>query len=1036
MSVTLINKNSSSIYCRVSKSTAPAIERSTAAQFSFLATSLTALGLCVPVHAQTASAAQGEVLEEVIVTGSRIRQPNLTSTSPIQVVTAEEIKQSGRKDITDLLNQLPQINSNSLGQDLGNRTSGLTTAGGVSTADLRGLGPNRTLVLIDGRRLGVGSPNTAITAPAPDLDQIPSALVERVDVLTGGASAVYGSDAIAGVVNFIMKKNFEGVQVDYQLGEDWHHNHNHYVQQAQIDAGYTPLTGSTRDGRNHNFDIIAGHNFGDNIGNLTGYFSYRKAEPIRSSQRDYGGCQLNANDNFDGAVCNGSANSNLFTSPIDNNDYQVKGNSFIPWGDQTTVPPAIFNSQPYIYIARQDERSTAGFMGHLDVNEFVKPYIEFAFMKDKTHQEIAPSALFNGGNPVDPLQNGNYNINCDNPLLSAQQAQLLCGGATTGNANVAIGRRNVEGGGRSSDFEHSNYRAALGATGKFASAWNYEAYVQYYYTSFFTSENNYLNYQNIANALQVTGTAANPVCISGPPCVPYNIFTEGGVSQNQLAYLYQPASARGDTTLRTIHADVGADLGAYNIKSPFANDGMAFNIGYEHRSEQQTYSPDEASVSGLLAGFGTAVALDKSYSVNEGFVEFRVPIAQDKPGIKDLAFDTGYRRSDYSTSGAVDTYKFEVQYAPLVDMRLRGSYQRAVRAPNLVELFSPQFVGQVAIGTDPCAPTRDDNNNIVAATASLAQCQNSGVTATQYGNGSTTNTIPQGTGSQLSQLQGGNPNLKAETADTYSFGVTLTPSFMHDFTASIDYYNISIKDEVSTINPGIILSNCLDTGAAFFCDQIRRSNNGGLIGNSLSSRGYIVQTSINVGAQKVSGVDLQMAYKLPLPQQWGTFAVALNGSYLIKQETTPVPNGPSYDCAGLFGFTCQTVNPTWHHVLRLVWNSPWQVGVTAAWRYLGSVKLDSNDTDPSLRSSSQFVDANGDPAYNYFNARIPSYGYLDLSTNWQVTKQLELRAGVNNALDKDPPIVTAEIISGGAANTYEYYDGLGREVYVAFTAKF
>lgn len=1033
MSATSSNRKLSNAICKVTTSPLRRFQQGTSTGISLVAISL-ASSFCIPAYAQTTTA-QDEVLEEVIVTGSRIRQPNLTSTSPIQVVTAEEIKQSGRKDITDILNQLPQINSNSLGQDLGNRTSGLTTAGGVSTADLRGLGPNRTLVLIDGRRLGVGSPNTAISSPAPDLDQIPSALVERVDVLTGGASAAYGSDAIAGVVNFIMKKNFEGVQLDYQLGEDWHHNHNSYTRQAQIDAGYTPLTGNTRDGRNHNFDIIAGHNF-EGIGNLTGYFSYRKADPIKSSQRDYGGCQLNANDTFDGAVCSGSANSNLFTSPIDNIDYQVKGHSLVPWGDQTTVPPAIFNSQPYIYIARQDERSTAGFMGHLDVNEFVKPYIEFAFMNDKTHQEIAPSALFNGGNPVDPLQNGNYNINCSNPLLSAQQVQVLCGGVTTGDANVAIGRRNVEGGARSSDFEHTNYRAALGATGEFASAWNYEVYAQYYYTSFSTSENNYLNYQNIANALQVTGTAANPVCISGPPCVPYNIFTEGGVTQDQLAYLYQPASARGDTTLRTIHADVGADLGKYNIKSPLANDGIAFNIGYERRAEEQTYSPDEASVSGLLAGFGTAVALDKSYTVNEGFVEFRVPLVQDKTGIKDLAFDTGYRRSDYSTSGPVDTYKFEVQYAPLVDMRFRGSYQRAVRAPSLIELFSPQFVGQVAIGSDPCAPTVGDANELVPATASLAQCANSGVTAAQYGNGGSTNTIPQGTGSQLSQLQGGNPNLKAETADTYTFGVTLTPSFMRDFTASIDYYNISIKDEVGTISPGIILSNCLNTGAAFFCDQVSRSNNGGLIGNSLTSRGYIVQTSVNVGAQKVSGVDLQMAYRLPTPQQWGTFALALNGSYLIKQETTPVPDGPSYDCAGLFGFTCQTVNPRWHHILRLVWNSPWEVGVTAAWRYLGSVKLDSNDANPTLRDSSQFVDADGNPAYNSFNARIPSYGYLDLSASWQVTKQLELRAGVNNALDKDPPIVTSEIVSGGAANTYEYYDGLGREVFVAATAKF
>lgn len=989
------------------------------------------LGTSYTLHAQGADAD----LEEVVVTGTRIRQPNVTSTSPIQSVTAEEIKQSGRRDITDILNQLPQINSNSLSQDLGNRTSGLTTAGGVATADLRGLGPNRTLVLVDGRRLGVGSPNTVIQSPAPDLDQIPTALVERVDVLTGGASAVYGSDAVAGVVNFILKKDFEGIQVDYQIGEYLHHNHNGYVQQAMIDAGYEPLKGNTEDGRNHNFDLVLGHNFGDGLGNLTAYYSYRKADPIVSSKRDFGGCQLNANDTFDGAVCSGSANSNLFTSPLNNTDYQVSGNQFVDWGTVDSNPPAVFNSQRYIYIARQDERHTAGLMGHLDINDYVKPYMEFGFMKDKTHQAIAPSALFYGGNPVDPSGNGNYDINCDNPLLSAQQQSLICGPGDV-NANVAIGRRNVEGADRSSDFEHTNYRIAVGATGEFADAWNYDVYVQHYRTAFFTSNNNYLNYQSIANALQVTGTAANPVCISGPPCVPYNIFTEGAVTQDQLNYLYQPATAKGLTTLRTYHADLGADLGHYGLKLPTASNGLAFNVGYERREEHLKFEPDQNSMSGLLAGLGTFVPLDKTETVDEQFVELRAPLVEDKPGVKELTVDTGFRRSDYANSGAVNTYKFEVQYAPLVDMRFRGSYQRAIRAPSLIELFNPPSVGQIAIGTDPCAPTRDDDNNIIPAVATLAQCQNSGVTPAQYGNGGTTNTVPQGTGSQLSQLQGGNPDAKAEKADTYTVGVTLNPSALPDFTASIDYYNIRIKDELGVYNAGVLLNNCVFSADPYSCSQIQRQNNGGLLGSTTATRGYIVQLLTNIAEAKQSGVDIQAGYKWTLPNALGSLLFALNGSYLISNETAQSPGVPSYDCAGLFGFTCQTVNPRWHHVARVIWNTPTNASISAAWRYIGAVKLDSNDSNPTLRGSSQFVNADGTPAYNSYNARIPSYGYLDLSVSLKLLEQLEVRGGMNNVLDKDPPIVTSEIISGGAANSYEYYDGLGREVYLAFTAHF
>src|SRR6202140_4135444 len=248
-----------------------------------------------PAFAQQAPgvAASTEPLQEIIVTGSRIAAPNEVSTSPIEVITSQSIQVSGKTDITDIISQLPQIFTNDLGQDLGNGTSGLTTAGGVATADLRGLGPGRTLVLIDGRRLGVGSPNTAIAQPAPDLHQIPAGLVDRVEVVTGGASAAYGSDAIAGVVNFIMKRDFEGFQIDAQYGENWHHNGETIAQGLVQKSGYTPSTGTARDGRNRTFDILMGTKFADGKGNVTAYLSYRHSDPIASSQRDYGACQLN-----------------------------------------------------------------------------------------------------------------------------------------------------------------------------------------------------------------------------------------------------------------------------------------------------------------------------------------------------------------------------------------------------------------------------------------------------------------------------------------------------------------------------------------------------------------------------------------------------------------------------------------------------------------------------------------------------------------------------------------------------------------------
>ena len=464
----------------------------------FLATALTILcvaGIASPARAQTPPAAEAAsaTVEEVVVTGSRIAAPNEKSASPIQVVSKDEIRISGKTDISDLINQLPQNFNNDLGQDLGNRTSGLSTAGGVATADLRGLGPNRTLVLIDGIRLGQGSPYTFIQSPGPDLDQIPTPLVERVEVLTGGASATYGSDAIGGVINFILRKDFQGIEFDGQYGENWHDNHNTYTQSLQTAAGITPLTGSIQDGRARNFSVIAGTNFDDGKGNITAYFNYLKAAPVTGDQRDFSGCQLNPNADFSGAVCGGSTQSNWF-SPLTganaNNVYSVLGNQFVPYGSAPTTPPAVFNSQPYIYMTRQDERYQAGVTAHESINDYVNPYLTFGFMNDRTTQHVAPAALFKDSNPTDPLS-GNYNVNCSNPFLSAQEQAIICtpaqiaasnavpdapcppppnplpaGYVSPTCANVQIGRRNVEGGARISDYEHTNYRAVLGAKGR------------------------------------------------------------------------------------------------------------------------------------------------------------------------------------------------------------------------------------------------------------------------------------------------------------------------------------------------------------------------------------------------------------------------------------------------------------------------------------------------------------------------------------------------------------------------------------------
>jgi iron complex outermembrane recepter protein len=1018
--------------------------------------------LCVAAIAMPASAQQAPLaaataepeLTEIIVTGSRIASPNEVSTSPIQVISSQSIQVSGKTDIGDLITQLPQNFNNELGQDLGNGTSGLTTAGGVSTADLRGIGPNRTLVLVDGRRLGQGSPYTFIQAPAPDLDQIPAGLVERVEVVTGGASAAYGSDAIAGVINFIMKKNFEGFQIDGQAGENWHDNNNTFAQGLVRQFGVDPPTGTTKDGRNRSFDALMGTDFAEGKGNITAFLSYRHQDPVASSQRDFGACQLNptfdaATGHINGVACGGSSNSNFFSpesGPNKGTAYSVFGTSFVPSGSVLTTPPASFNSQPFIYMTREDDRYNAAFLAHEAVTDYFQPYVDFYFMDDKTHQQIAPSALFKDLNPLDPLT-GNYYVNCSNPLLSAQQQGILCtpgqiaaangapnvgctitqtagGPVLSANCvNVRIGRRNVEGGGRTSDYEHENYRAVFGTKGDFADAWSYDLYGQYYYTTFFNSNNKYQNFQSIGNALQVTGTAAAPTCVSGPPCVPYNIFSDGGVTPQQLQYLYLSGTGQGASTLRTLHAEVTGKLGTYGITSPLATEGVGVNVGFEHRNDHEYFQPDGAEQSGLLSGFGSAaVPIDNSISVAEEFAELRAPLVQDKPFAKELLFDTGFRHSDYTHAGAAstitNTYKFEVQYAPIEDYRLRISYDKAIRAPSVIELYNPPLVGGIQFGNDPCAPP---------ITYSLIQCERTGVTAAQYASGS----VPQGAAGQLSQLTGGNLALKPEQAETYTVGLNFAPRQVPHFTGSIDYYHIAVKDEINTLPAGIILTNCANTGNPLYCSQIVRSpNTGGLTGASIASGGYFIQTDVNIGALLVSGIDLQLNYKWDLPPAFGALEFNLNGAYLQHMTSTPYVGAHTYDCAGLFGFVCQTINPRWHHLFRTTWQTPWNVAASATWRYIGSVAQDNNSNDPTLHFSSP----NG--VYDDFNSKVPSFSYLDLEATWNVNKVLQIRAGANNVLDKDPPIIDNNIVGGGQANTYSTYDLFGRQLFVAFTAKF
>lgn len=989
-------------------------------------------------------------LTEVVVTGSRIPvSENAVATTPLRVITSQEILLGGYTDAVDLLDSLPQTSIDS-GVDFGNHSNPASNVGGITTADLRGLGPQRTLVLVNGRRLGIGDPNTGNPAPAADLDQIPMAMIDRIEIITGGASSTYGSDAVAGVINFILKKRVDGIQIDagYELAQ--HDQHEGDLQDLQRSAGISPPTGSIVDGYARDLSILAGTPVEGGAGSVSAYFAYHRQDPIKGSERDFSNCQavsvnaLSGVPTDPGFKCLGSPDSNKFV--IDGGSgpaFSVVGANFVPFPFAGSVPPPRFNSAAYQYLQRQDTRYQAGLLASFAPSEAANPYLELNYMDDRTNTQIAPSGLFRGQNTLTP--NGTYFINCSNPLLSAQEAATICSPAQIAadaaspgsvSADLDIGRRNIEGGGRESTFRHQSYRAVAGVRGDPGEAWAYDTYALYHHTSLFQANLNYFDLAAVNDALQVTTSGAGQaVCISGGSCVPYDIFSTGAVTQAQLKYLYQAGTDGGASSEVILHADMTGQLANYGLATPWAGEGLAINVGLEHRFDTLRFAPDAAELSGALSGYGgAAVAIDRRISVDEGFLEARLPIARDRPLVHDLVTDAGYRYSRYSTAGGANTYKLELQFAPISDLRLRYAHDRVVRAPNIIELYTPlSYVSSFSVSTDPCAPT---NGGATHAAAGLAQCMRTGVTAAQYGDGygpavGGTSTITQCLESGCGQVIGGNPRLEPEIAYTWSFGLTLTPRALPDLVASVDYYRIRVDRAIATVPGNITLQRCLESSDPSSCAQITRTADGSLAGNSVMGGGYIRQNDVNTGTALVSGIDVQGGYRWSLGRGGGTLIASLSGSWLQHDSITTYAGAPSYDCAGLFGNTCSSgsVNPTWRHSLRLEWQTPWDLMLSARWRFIGRTGFDNNSPQALLQFQEEGF-------YDPVVTHIPSYSYLDLSGSWTVLRKLQFRAGINNLLDRDPPFIPAADISGaaGTINSYPTYDLAGREIFLALQA--
>jgi iron complex outermembrane receptor protein len=929
------------------------------------------------------------------VTGSRIPSANLTSTSPVTTVGAQDIKLEGVQNVENLLNNLPQVFA-----DFGaNESNGAT---GTATVNLRGLGSQRTLVLINGRRLPAGSPTFYPT----DLNQIPAPLIERVEILTGGASAVYGSDAVAGVVNFIMKDNFQGLQIEGNWSGFNHRQHNSLADVISGRAATNPsqfaVPGNIdHDGDSSNINITMGSNFAGNRGNATLFFQYSKSQAVKQAARDYSACATGDSSDGTSLVCAGSSTS--FPGRfIDANT----GSSFTIANAQGGVRPFAaatdqFNFAPYNYYQRPDERYGFNAFAHYDVNDHARVYGEFGFHDDHTDALIAPSGIFGS----------EFLLNDNNPLLSAQFKNTF-GITPTTAGDLIILRRNLEGGGRDDDRRHTSFRGVLGVKGDIAN-WDYDIFAQTGKVLYQDTYRNDFSKVRTARALDVVTDPATgqPVCASklsglDPNCVPYNIFSLGGVTPQALAYLQTPGLQRGSTEQSVQGATISSDLGTYGIKMPWAKSGIGVAFGVERRVEKLTLETDtEFSTFDLAGQGGPTIGLSGQFTVKEAFGEVRVPIMEGQPWADLLSFNGSYRYSDYSTGHTTNSYGLGLEWAPVKTVRLRGSYQQSVRAANIIELFTAQGFNLLSLASDPCGAN---------PTATLAQCQRTGITPAQYGSALITNAA-----GQYNYLQGGNPLLTPETGKSTTLGFVLTP--MRNLNVSVDYFKIKGSNQVGIVSPDIALNQCLSNGA--FCDLIHRDNFG-----TLWLTGFISGLNQNLASAKTSGVDVNLNYTYPFQNNWGSVAFSFFGTWLQEFKQTPVPGLGEYDCKGLFGSTCGTPIPEWRHKARVTWMTPWSTDLALTWRHIAKVNIDLSSSNPLLNGSFAAIDG-----------ELGERDYIDLAASWNVTKQMTISGGIDNIFDKDPPIISSSIAGPafGNGNTYpQVYDALGRKLFVSLQYRF
>src|SRR6266404_1744930 len=968
-------------------------------------------------------------IEAIVVTGSRISRRDYQSDTPIATIDESVLAAAGQPTLDRAIGELPQFSAAQGMSEVGDVQGSTGFAGGQAYGDLRGLGPNRALVLMDGRRLISSNPNGSV-----DLNTIPMSIIENVEVITGGASATYGSDAIAGVLNFKLRQHFSGAEVSYQHGETTHGDGAtehvtallggnfaedrgnmvlaiEYSERGVVHGADRPFFANIRELARPPEGIIPAGTFGTapTIGAVNGVLAgYPGTTPIAGSGAYNGSLGVNT----DGTIFTDLASPNCVQNYRGLG--QLKGVNISH--DCTKVQVGLgqyFAIQVPLTKYNVFARST------YKINDSVSAYAQFNFMESSARDETAGGSTGPGKELYVPLNNP-FVVN--NPGL---QTILASRPADPNNPNaltqpLVLTKLLSASGNRVQTYKYDVYQAVAGLKGDIpipGTDLTWDVYSSYGSTQFTNLQQN--DSSKAAFASILNGTANYTGSVGN--CVGYawNPFGSNPLSPGCREYATRENSNVNTITQKNIEGTLQG-----KITTLPAGD-LRFAVGADYRGSNFDYHPDHGLITNDSFSYDTTVPTSGTQNVREVFAELLVPVLKDLPFIDELSLDLGARRSDYDLFGGVNTWKADLNWKPVSTVSVRGGYAKAIRAPSLGELFAPTVTGNLNIGAgpsagDPCA-TGSVFRSGASATQVAALCQAQGVPAALYP------TYTYGVDS-VHGTSGGNPKLTPETANTYSVGTVWSPHFdsdlMRKFQVSVDYYHINISNAVGSLSLTDILPRCFNSDgisnptystANVYCQQIARDRNTGDI--VLGHEGLL-----NLASYKTDGIDTEIDWSfglsaLGLPEGAGTFRLNSLINYTHTFDVSALPGSPVLDYAGSIGNTQvspEMAHPHWKANTGFGY-SIGPVTTTLHWRYIAAMKhqdlvVDSTSTTPG----------------------VPTYNYFDIDAHWAVMDHLELVAGLTNIGDKDPPFVSGQPLTTDSAT----YDIIGRTYYVGFKSKF